>query len=137
MVVMVVATVLLIGGTAYAKKGNDLTKADKEAKEVKDANAVAEGKKSESKKPYGFAWGKDHKQQLKALDEKAAKTEAKNKENIVAVENELAAAKAANDADKAAKLEKKIAKAKENAEKDMKKTETKRSKIEAEMAKEK
>lgn len=166
--VMVAVAVSLISGTAYAKKDNDIKKADKEkqkaadaavkqsddakkeAKEaknkaekktekakkeaegkVKDANSAAEEKKSKAKKPFGFAWGRDHKQQLKALDKKAVKADAKNKEKIAALEKDIADAKAANDAEKTAKLEKELASAKENAEKGMKKIEEKRAKIKA------
>jgi hypothetical protein len=120
---------------AKEAKGKAEKKAEKAKKEtegkVKDANAVAGEKKSEAKKPFGFAWGKDHKQQLKALDEKATKVDAKNKEKVAALEKELADAKAANDAEKAATLEKKLAGLKENAAKDMKKIEDKRAKIKA------
>ena len=174
--VMVTVAVLLISGSAYAKKDNDLKKAgktqnqmsdaaskqgqdaSKEAKEekskaeekakkgkkevegkskdVKDANSAAEKKQSESKNLFGFAWGKDHQQQLKALDEKTARTDASDKSKIAALEKELSGAQAANDAKKAEKLEKKLVQAKQKSADEMKKIEAKRAKIQTDMAKE-
>ena len=98
---------------------------------AKEAGAAGEKKECFLSKLFGK---KDPQQQLKELDEKAAKMKAKSDEKIASLEKELAAAKAANDTKKVEKLEKKIAKAKEQSEKEMKKIEDKRAKIEAEMA---
>jgi hypothetical protein len=137
-VVMVAVAVMVVGSMAYAAgKGNEGKKADKGNQKVKDVNTMGEQKKSEHKKHFGFAWGKDHQQQLKALDEKAAKVQAKDKEKTAALEKELAAAQTANDKEKAGKLEKKLARTKQSSEAEMKKIEAKRAKIQAEMAKEK
>jgi hypothetical protein len=159
--VIVAVMVLLIGGAAYAKKDKAVVKAGKECKkeaaEVKKCKAKAEkeaekagqqckkeaeaaeeagasGEKKESFIDKLLGRGKDHKQQLKALDEKAAKKKTKSAEKIAALEKELAEAKAANDTEKAAKIEKKITREKEKLEKEMKKIEEKRAKIKAEMA---
>jgi hypothetical protein len=157
---IVAVMVLFICGAAYAKKDKSAEKAGKECKkeaatEVKKSKAKAEkeaekaqkesegkakeagaaGEKKESFFDKLLGRGKDHQQQLKALDEKATKTKAKSAEKNAALEKELAEAKAANDTEKAAKIEKKIAKEKEKLEKEMKKIEDKRAKIKAEMAK--
>ncbi len=124
-----------------AKKDRAEEKAEKAGREsedkVKDVNAAGEKKKPESKKLFGFAWGKNHQQQLKALDEKAAKAEAKNKEKIAALEKELAAAQAANNKEETEKLEKKLAQTKQTSEEQMKKIEAERTKIKAKMEKKK
>jgi hypothetical protein len=126
---------------AKEDKGKAEEKAAKVRKEhedkVKDANAMGEKKKSEHRRWFGFGRGKDHQQQLKALDEKSVKVQAKNTEKIAALEKELASAQAAKDMKKAEKLEKKLAHAKQKAEDEMKKNEAKRTKIQEEMAKEK
>jgi hypothetical protein len=95
------------------------------------------GEKKESWFKRHFGRGKDHQQQLKALDDKAAKVQAKNTERTAALEKELAAAKAANDTEKAGKLEKKLVQTKQNSDAELKKIEAKRTKIQEEMAKEK
>jgi hypothetical protein len=122
-------------------KGKAEEKAEKAGKKcqdkVKDANTTGETKKSEPKKPCAFALGKDHQQQLKALDERAARVDVKSKEKIAALEKELAAANASNDTKKAEKLEKKLTRVKQKAEDEMKNIEAKRAKIKAEMEKEK
>ena len=124
---------------AKMEKGKAEEKAAKARKEhedkVKDANAV--GGKKESWHKRFFGRGKDHQQQLKALDEKAVKIQARNTERTAALEKELAAAKAANDTEKAGKLEKKLTRTKQTSEAELKKIETKRAKIQEEMVKEK
>jgi hypothetical protein len=170
--VMIVVAVSLISSAAYAEKGDEGRKPDKEktaavdskqaqdaakeAKDVndkaaqkadragkevkdkaKDANTAGAKKKTGQKEFLGFKWGKDYQQQLKALDVKSARTDAKYKEKIGALEKKLAAALDANDTKKVQKLEKKIARTKNTSEKKMKKIEAKRDKIQAEMAKEK
>ena len=114
---------------AKQKKNVEAKAKDENAKKVSDAND--DGRK----KFLGFAWGKSHAQQLKALDEKAAKTETKNQEKIAGLEKELADAKAANDTSKVEKLEKKLAGARQNAEENRKKIELEREKIKSKMAK--
>jgi hypothetical protein len=104
---------------------------------VKDANAAGDVNKTGQKTFLGFKWGKDHQQQLKALDEKSAGTDARYKEKIGALEKELAAAKTANDTKQVEKLEKRIAGTKQIYEEQMKKLEAKRAEIQAEMAKQK
>jgi hypothetical protein len=120
------------------KAGKECKKeAEKARKESagKAEEAGAAGEKKESFFDKLLGRGKDHQQQLKALDVKAAKTKVKSDEKIAAQEKELAEAKAANDTEKAAKIEKKIAKEKEKLEKEMKKIEDKSAKIKAEAAK--
>ncbi len=104
---------------------------------VKDANTIGDKKKTGQKKFLGFRWGKDHQQQLKALDEKSARTDAQYKGKIGVLEKELAAAKDANDTKKVEKLEKKITSTKQTSEEKKKQIEAKRAEIQAEMAKEK
>jgi hypothetical protein len=128
---VIAVMVLLLGSTTYAGKECKGKEAKKAECKAKDANTPSEKKEC----PFKKTFDKDHQQQLKALDEKAAKTKAKGDEKIASLEKELAEAKVANDTKKAEKIEKKIADTKAKLEKDMKKIEAKRAKIEAEAAK--
>lgn len=150
---------LLIGSTAYAKKEKGWNKTDKEIKkaavksaekkEVKKTEKKIKGEagkkiqKAEKKHTeetgeenkawhenlFGFMKGKDHKQQLEALDKKAVQLEAKYTKKISSLEDKLATAQEADDTKKAEKLEKQIAKTKKDYEKKLNNMETSRNKI--------
>ncbi len=139
------ATKEVKGKAEKASKNAEATKeakvkAEKAGKEtavtVTDPNAVGVEKKS-WKNMFGLMKGKNHQQQMAALDKQAAKSAAKDSANIAALEKDLAAAKAANDTKKVESLQKKLDLTKQQASKDAAKTAAKRTEIQAEIEKEK
>ncbi|MBN1973531.1 MAG: hypothetical protein JW787_07820 [Sedimentisphaerales bacterium] len=157
---IIASAVLLICNTVYAKKGNSgkgggnqksEVQAPKQSKEKPDAGknqevkaaktkketekAAAVKKESGQKKIFGFAYGKNHQQQLKALDKKTAKAESNKNKKIASLEKRLSAAKTANDTQKIAQLEKQIADTNQKFADDNKKIEDKRTKIKTEIIK--
>lgn len=116
--------------------------ADKKGKEVKGkaekvkkdaAKKVSDANEAGRKKFLGFSYGKSHAEQLKALDEKAAKNAARSQEKIAGLEKEVADARTANDTKKVTKLENKIEKARETAAQENKKIELQREEIKTKM----